>query len=453
MERLRVDLADPHLLSDSSGKRVFLLGDTAWQLLQRLSRDEILFYLDNRAKKGFNLIATVFLPEFDGLRVPNVEGEVPLLEMDPKRLNPRYLDLVRFLLSKAEERGIYVGLLPTWGDKLTAPWGTGPRIFEIGDENLCRDFGYRLSMALATAKNTLWILGGDRPVELSKIPSDWPHPWEAGFTPETNWEPMWQSMSEGISSASPEALFAYHPQGGSNSTSQLMPESKWLDINMMQSGHGGGHDVPVWDWIERDYNAVPAKPTLDAEPNYEDHPVNPWPTWDPSNGYFNDYDVRKQCYRSVFSGGCGVIYGHHCVWQFWSKGKEPIMWPQFEWEDALDRPGAFHVGLLKRLVDRFGLRARIPDTEIFPQGAGQGSSRKACLRSLDGELALIYSPIAEPFSIKVPLHPGARTKLTWIDPLDLSERTEPVRRQPGELIEASPPQLGGSDIVLELIAD
>ena len=84
-------------------------------------------------------------------------------------------------------------------------------------------------------------------------------------------------------------------------------------MNMMQSGYGSGHDVPVWNSIHHDYHLQPAKPTLDAEPNYEDHPVNPWPKWDTASGYFRDYHVRKQCYRSVFGGAPGVSYGHHAV--------------------------------------------------------------------------------------------------------------------------------------------
>ena len=58
-------------------------------------------------------------------------------------------------------------------------------------------------------------------------------------------------------------------------------------MNIAQSGHGGGHDVPVWNLIARDWR-LPAKPALDAEPNYEDHPVNPWPVWDPATGYYRD---------------------------------------------------------------------------------------------------------------------------------------------------------------------
>ena len=116
----------------------------------------------------------------------------------------------------------------------------------------------------------------------------------------------------------------YHPWGG-HSSSEWLHEEDWLDVNMMQSGHGGGHDVPVWDMIAHDYALKPTKPTLDGEPNYEDHPVSPWPKWDPANGYYRDHDVRKQLYRSVFAGACGVTYGHHSMWQFYEPPRQMVL--------------------------------------------------------------------------------------------------------------------------------
>jgi len=452
MKALQIHPNNPHLLGNDQGVETFLLGDTAWQLLQRLSRDEILYYLDNRAAKGFNLVCTVFLPEFDGLRVPNAEGQVPLLAFDPIEFNDKYLDLVHFLLSEAEQRGITIGLLPTWGDKMTAPWGTGPRIFDLGDEAKCFAYAHDLATHLKDHSNILWVLGGDRPANLSKISPDWPYPWEAGFTPETDWEPLWRAMSEGISEVTQSPLFAFHPQGGSTSSSQLIHQSAWLDLNMIQSGHGGGHDVPIWEWIARDYALEPAKPTMDAEPNYEDHPVNPWPVWDPKLGFFDDYDVRKQCYRSVFAGGCGVVYGHHCVWQFWNGKHEPVMWPKFEWKEALDRPGAVHVGLMKKLIDQFGSAPRIPDQSVFPDGQGVGSNAKCCLRTEDGRLALVYVPSGQSFTLMLPSHSGRATALNWLSPVDLSLQGETFEVVPGQSVTVQTPNGDSPDIILRLVA-
>jgi hypothetical protein len=33
------------------------------------------------------------------------------------------------VIKKAEEKGLFIGLLPTWGDKWNKKWGVGPVIF------------------------------------------------------------------------------------------------------------------------------------------------------------------------------------------------------------------------------------------------------------------------------------------------------------------------------------
>ena len=72
------------------GKPFFYLGDTAWALFQRLDREEADYYLADRAAKGFTVIQAVILSEFDGLRVPNRYGDLPLHEADPLRPNEAY---------------------------------------------------------------------------------------------------------------------------------------------------------------------------------------------------------------------------------------------------------------------------------------------------------------------------------------------------------------------------
>lgn len=191
-------------------------------------------------------------------------------------------------------------------------------------------------------------------------------------------------------------------------------------IHMMQSGHGGGHDVPVWDWIARDYALAPIKPTLDAEPNYEDHPVNPWPTWDPANGYFRDADVRRQCYRSVFAGGCGVIYGHHAVWQFWEESRPVINHADRDWREAIDRPGAFQVGYLRCLMETWSFATCIPDPKIIVSEAGEGASHITALREVSGRHALIYIPPGRtmPLAMRLELLAGPNIEAIWFDPIN-----------------------------------
>jgi hypothetical protein len=43
----------------------FYLGDTAWNIFQRLDEEEATFYLRNRADKGFNAVMGVLFPEME----------------------------------------------------------------------------------------------------------------------------------------------------------------------------------------------------------------------------------------------------------------------------------------------------------------------------------------------------------------------------------------------------
>lgn len=418
LPRLRISESNPHLLATEDGNPFWMIGDTAWELFHRLTRSEADLYFANRAAKGFNLVCAVVLAEFDGLHAPNAEGEVPLHNDDPLTPNEAYFKLVDRQIKQAEANGLYFGLLPTWGDKLTAPWGDGPRIFHADKPDVGYDYGCWLGERYKDVTNIVWILGGDRPPTLSDIPPTWPYPWEAGFTPETDWRPFWRAMAMGIlAGTNDEALITYHPQGGSRSTSRYLHDEPWLSINMMQSGHGSGHDVPVWDWVQRDYSMVPLKPTLDAEPNYEDHPVNPWPTYDPANGYFRDYDVRKQCYRSILAGGCGVIYGHHSVWQFWDGSRTKINHADRHWTEAIDRPGAFQAGYLGKLLNSSAGFGLTPDQSLLALGVGESGTRVCAAVDDEGKYAFVYVPTAgQALSINMSRLAGPRVLASWFDP-------------------------------------
>lgn len=208
----------------------------------------------------------------------------------------------------------------------------------------------------------------------------------------------------------------YHPTGGNTSTSAWLHDEPWLDMHMVQSGHGSGHDTPIWQTIEADLALPNAKPTMDAEPNYEDHPVNPWPTWDPALGYFRDHDVRKQVYRSVFAGACGVTYGHHAVWQFASAEHGFINHADRTWREALDRPAATQMRYLRDLIESRPYLTRVGDQGLVASPAGTGAAHVRATRDEMGSYAFVYLPEAAPVRIDLGKLAGARTEAHWYDP-------------------------------------
>jgi len=331
LEPLRVSDDGRHLVT-ASGRPFFWLGDTAWELFHRCTIEEAELYLENRRRKGFTVIQAVALAELDGLHTPNPYGELPLQDDDPARPNDAYFRHVDAIIRLAADKGLYVGLLPTWGDKVAGMWGVGPIVF---DADKAWAYGRWLAARYREQPNIIWILGGDRPA----------------IHGDLDLRPVWRALAAGIDEgAGGRPLKTYHPQGGYSSSAWLHAEP-WLDLNMLQSGHGRGPDAPTWEMVAHDYGLTPAKPVLDGEPNYEDHPVRPWPRWDPADGYYRDHDVRKQLYRSVFAGACGVTYGHHSIWQFYDPRQRPaVNHADRSWRAALDRPGAWHAGYLRRLL-------------------------------------------------------------------------------------------------------
>jgi hypothetical protein len=380
-----------HHLQTADGAPFFWMGDTAWELFHRLERNEIDSFLQTRASQGFNVIQAVALAEFDGLTEPNREGHLPLIDLDPTRPNDAYFSLVDWVFERAEALGLYIALLPTWGDKVTAVFGGGPVVLRPDNAGV---YGGWLARRYGQRPNVVWVLGGDRPVI---------------HNGQHDVRPTWRAMGEAIKAATGgRGLITYHsnPNGEAETLDWLHGEA-WLDLLMLQSGHGGGHDVPVWDTITRQVQRRPPKPVLDGEPNYEDHPVNPWPTWDPANGYFRDHDVRKQMYRSVLAGGCGVTYGHHSAWQFASERLPYVNHADRDWRAALVRPGAEQIRYLRALMDRHP--RWMPDQALLAEAPEGRNQHMRAARA--GDTALVYTPVAQPVRLAL-----APRDAHWYDP-------------------------------------
>lgn len=400
--RLKVS-DDRRGLVTEDGKPFFWLGDTAWEIFHRLTREEAIEYLDKRRQQGFNVIQAVALAEFNGLTEPNAHGRKPLLQNEQGEYDPlrpdlegeySYWDHVDYVVKSARDRGIYVALLPTWGDKYHIAswdtWGQGPAVFT--PEN-ARGYGRWIAERYQDHDHIVWVLGGDRPL-LTR------HHFE-----------VIRSMALGIREAvGQNQLITFHPTGASSSSRHVHAED-WLDFNMIQSGHRAAQ-AHNDRFVEGDCALEPTKPTLEAEPRYEDHPID----FDAQNGYFDAADVRLAAYRAVFAGSLGVTYGHHSVWSFWRDGYE---WPGrrayviMNWRKALDRPGASQMRHLRSLMESRPPAGRVPDPSLLVEDY-PGANH---MRAIRGQgYASVYSPCGIPFSLRLGVLPGATVTASWFDP-------------------------------------
>jgi len=417
---------DGRHLTDGDGRFFFYLGDTAWELFHRLKLPDAETYFRDRAAKGFTVIQAVVLAEFDGLGTPNAYGNTPLIGDDPAKPNEAYFRNVDDAVRLANSLGLVMGLLPTWGDKVgPKKWGKGPEVFTPAN---ALAYGRFLGKRYRKA-SVIWILGGDR-------------------APETEEQKtIWRAMAKGLAQGDKgRHLITYHPWGGAYSGDFFHGED-WLDFNGFQSGHGS-RDTDNAAMIGRDYARVPAKPCLDLEPAYEDHPIN----WKPENGWFDDADVRVGAWRALFAGACGHTYGCHDIWQFLDAGREPVSSARTPWREAVNLPGSAQVGFARKLIESRSPLRRVPDQGVFAQDPGQGALKPRACRGSDGSYVLIYLPEGGSTEIRMDVVRAATARASWLDPrtgraTDAGEH--PAR---GTMSFAAPSSGRGNDWVLVLDA-
>ncbi|HEY9635309.1 MAG TPA: glycoside hydrolase family 140 protein [Coleofasciculaceae cyanobacterium] len=375
-------------LVHQDGTAFFYLGCTAWELFHRLNREEADLYLENRRQKGFTVIQAVVLAELDGLDTPNPYGHKPLINNDPTTPNEDYFKHVDYIVDKAQEKGIYIGMVATWGDKVGPKlWGQGPE--QLINTTNARIFGEFLGNRYKNFPNIIWILGGDRPGK--------------------GYESVWREMVKGIKAGDQGChLVTYHTLGGTSSSIWFHQE-EWLDFNMLQSGHSD-RDLPNYDFVYRDYKKSPPKPTLDGEPRYEDHAVN----WQPKNGYFDDYDVRQAAYWGVFAGGLGTTYGAHPIWQMYAPGRSPITHVRTYWYDSLDFEGAWDMMHLRHLMESRPFLTGVPAQSLITNCKGRGADH---VRATQGDgYGFVYLPTGKKVTVRLEKISGNPVKSWWFNP-------------------------------------
>jgi hypothetical protein len=392
-----VDPSGRYLRRD--GEPWFLLGDTAWELFRALTQAEAEHYLRTRARQGFNTVLAVALSEYDGLRVPTVDGQLPFHDLDPDRPQESYWQHLDWVIRRANSLGLTIGLLPTWGGN----WHDDPPFFN--PRNAAR-YASWLARRYRDA-DVIWVLGGDRPLS----------------TPEQH--AVIDAFAGGIRAVvGQRQLITFHPNGH-RSSADFLPDTSWLDFHLIQSGHTGW-GAPNYQMIEQDYAVRPTKPVLDGEPNYESHPVMSR-DWQPVPGnFFDEHDARRAAYHAVWSGAAGHVYGCQEIWQFYDPARAaPRGVARRHWRDALELPGARQMGNLAALISEVDFARWEPAQSLIPSGRGMMGGHQRALAHRDRPGALVYVPLGRPVRIDLSRWPGLRWSATWWDPRQgrWSERT------------------------------
>lgn len=314
----------------TNGSRPFFwLGDTAWLLFINITEEEAYAYLRNRAEKGFNVIQAVLV-----YATPQMSD---INKMSTRKLDVRtteYWEHCERIIDMAEELGMYMALLPSWGSIVKKNI--------INSEN-AEEYASFLAKRFGRRKNVIWLLGGD--------------------IKATGYEAVYEKLGTVLKKGCPSQLIGFHPFGRCSST-MWFKDAEWLDFNMFQSGHrrydqrtlnawdDKGDDSEYfgednWKYVAKDYE-LSNKPTLDGEPSYE---------WilqglhDDTQPYWVARDIRRYAYWSVLAGAAGHIYGDNSIMQFFTSKENGVSYGAWEhWKAAMHHEGSGQMKYLKELI-------------------------------------------------------------------------------------------------------
>jgi hypothetical protein len=423
LPRLQVHSSGRYLETED-GKPFFWLADTAWELFHRLSRNEAEHYLKDRAAKKFNVIQAVVLAELDGLNTPNPAGHRPLIDNDPTRPNEAYFEDVDWVVQRAEALGLYIGMLPTWGDKWHKNGGTGPLVFN--PEN-ARVFGRFLGDRYRD-RAIFWILGGDKFVE--------------DEVERSILEEMALGLREGDMS---HHLITFHPTG-QYSSAIYFHNAPWLDFNMIQTGHTRDRDN--FTSITAEYHRMPVKPVIDGEPGYENIPH----AFDAANPRLEAIHTRRFCYWALFSGACGHTYGCNDIWQMWKQGDPPVIAAQLPWNEAIHLPGSGQMQYARALIESGPYFDRIPDPSLVEPPNTSGPDYTAACRAPDARYALVYFPSGKAVTLRTYILKGQQVAVQWYDPrTGATLAAPPIEILPWKTTQFIPPTVNDWVLVLRSI--
>ena len=343
--------------------------------------------MKDRRGKGFTVIQAYVLRGLE-TRHPDgassLLGEKPLIDRDPARPNEAFFKNVDYVINRANELGLVMGLV------VAKSWHVNKHPERVFDANNAFTFGKFLGQRYKD-NAVIWYVGGDSPPGEDRA--------------------IWLAMVKGLKEGSGGSqLVSYHGQGHTSSSIWFHNED-WLDFNSIQSGHGWA--TKTYEFIAKDYALSPAKPTVDMEPPYENHPTGKTPRID-------SHQVRKGAYWAMLAGAAGHGYGALDLFYLYKDNDGPFPRNGFqEWHKAIAYEGSRQVGFMRRLFELRPWYKLVPDQSVIASGQGEGEDhiQAAGDGPERGHTFLIaYLPHGRPVGIHLTKISSKKANAHWYDP-------------------------------------
>jgi hypothetical protein len=394
-------------LADNSGKPFLVTGDAAWSLISQLNETDIIKYLDDRQRRGFNTIIVNLIEHKFASKAPaNIAGVSPFLKPgDFAHPNPAYFDYAHWAVAEAGRRGISVWLCPAY-----LGWGGGDEGFfreiKAAGPVALRSYGKFVGARFKDLSNIVWMPGGDYALPVNER-------WTA------------EELVAGLHEGGATQIVTAH--GGQTSAIETFGDQPWLAVDTVYR-----YQPDLWRPLRANYEQKPVRPFVLIETIYEGE----------HNSTSNQ--IRRQAWWAVLAGAGGQFFGNNPIWHFDGPG---LFQTDMTWQQAMDSTGSRDSARLGAFLSRLPWGELVPDLEdrIVVTGRGEDGARVVAASTPDHRLTLIYVPAEGRGSRELTLSPGAfPTPLTarWFNPTKdadfipagplLSSREVWTLRTPGE---------------------
>ncbi len=369
---LTVQSGKRHLVN-ASGNPFLVHGDSPWSLIANLSREDAVLYLDDRQARGFTTILVNLLEhKFSASPPRNFYGDAPFTTAgDFSTPNNAYFNHADYVLARAQERGFLVLLAPAYLGVGGGDEGWYSEMTSSGTTKLTT-YGRFIGTRYSVFSNILWVNGGD-------------------YRPPN--KALTRAVAEGIRATNATALQTAHCDRNNPALDYWRGET-WLKVNTSYTGTDTATQAIA------QYQQPEQMPFFLIEAYYE------------NENSVTLAGLRTQAYVTMFSGGCGHMFGNSPIWHFDSLGAS-----NGGWKANLNSAGARSMTVLKGLFDtiRWDLLAPDISNTFLTAGAQSGSNKAAAALASDQSFGAIYTPNARTLTVDLSRLSGPNVRARWFD--------------------------------------
>lgn len=408
-----------YYLTHADGTPFFFTACTAWNGALKSTEQEWVHYLKHRAEHGYNVIQFV-TTSWRGCD-KDAEGQVAFEGSGRIRVNPDFYKRLDHKVDQINEHGLVAAPVLLWALPVAAGRELSPGYYLPENEAILLA---RYMVARYGGHHVIWILGGD-----------------GRYIDE--YEQRWKTIGRGVFGDEHPGVVAQHP-GGHSWIGNVYANEDWLDLVGYQSSHSAAQGTV--DWITKgpmakNWDKLPARPTINMEPCYEG-----------ISSRISEKDVRSASYWSILATPtAGITYGAHGIWPWIREGEQILNHGSSTgvtpWDKCLDFPASIQIGYLAEFMRTLPWWRLKPAPQLLAEQPGDKAFNHfiSVSQADEGGMIVVYIPVRTTVKLFNPL--GQEYRGEWFSPVANDHITAAVTCQEG-LIEATPPR--DSDMVLVL---